>query len=350
MHQKIRVVTALAIGAVLALADVGPVLAVDPPAGVVFDGTVTVSFVDDSGDGGVGPLAGATVTLRAVRTSSADGEVIQDEVIQELKGTTDAQGQLVLTEVARPDGADAPPIQLQVTASLERAVEGENGCVTSSSYFGSGDAPAAAEVTIELLVGANSSKECPLVSIAGRALDADGQPFRVVSAEVSTTDADGNLSSSAFPVDEDGRFQVDIPRWSDISARIDVAVVIVGPAIETTTDAEGCVVTTSLVARGSWQLSVPEPPAPVTLTAEPEITSTVCGTTGTPEPVEEDGGPKSPGAEHGPRVTLPPTDRAGTVSPKTDGTGGNVVGLALLILFSTVAAASAVVPLSRRGR
>jgi len=349
VHQKIRVVTALAIGAVLALADVGPVLAVDPPAGAVLDGTVTVPFVDST-DGGVGPLAGATVTLRAVRTSSADGEVIQDEVIQELKGTTDAQGQLVLTEVARPDGADAPPIQLQVTAGLERTTEGENGCVSSSSYFGSGDAPAAAEVTIELLVGANSSEECPLVSIAGRALDADGQPFPVVSAEASTTDADGNLSSSAFPVDEDGRFQVDIPRWSDISARIDVAVVIVGPAIETTTDAEGCVVTTSLVARGAWQLSDPEPPAPVTLTAEPEITSTVCGTTGTPEPVEEDGGPKSPGAEHGPRVTLPPTDRAGTVSPKTDGTGGNVVGLALLILFSTVAAASAVVPLSRRGR
>jgi hypothetical protein len=82
---------------------------VDPPAGVVFDGTVTVSFVDD---GGVGPLAGATVTLQAVRTGPADGGVIQDEVIQELKGTTDAQGQLVLTKVARPDGADAPPIQL----------------------------------------------------------------------------------------------------------------------------------------------------------------------------------------------------------------------------------------------
>ncbi len=325
MHQKIRVVTALAMGAFLALAGVGPVLAVDPPAGVLFDGTVTVSFVDSS-DGGVGPLAGATVTLQAVRKGPADGGVSQDEVIQELKGTTDAQGQLVLTEVARPDGADAPPIQLQVTAGLERTVEGENGCVSSSSYFGSGDAPAA-DVTIELLVGATSSEECPSVSIAGRALDADGQPFPVVSAEGSTTDADGNLSSSAFPVDEDGRFQVDIPRWSDISARIDVAVIIVGPKIETTTDAEGCVVTTSLVARGSWQLRDPEPPAPVTLTAKPEVTSTVCGTTGTPEPVEEDGGPKSPGAEHGPRVPLPPTDRAGSMSPTTVGTGGNVVDL-----------------------
>jgi len=325
VHQKIRVVTALAMGAFLALAGVGPVLAVDPPAGVLFDGTVTVSFVDSS-DGGVGPLAGATVTLQAVRKGPADGGVSQDEVIQELKGTTDAQGQLVLTEVARPDGADAPPIQLQVTAGLERTVEGENGCVSSSSYFGSGDAPAA-DVTIELLVGATSSEECPSVSIAGRALDADGQPFPVVSAEGSTTDADGNLSSSAFPVDEDGRFQVDIPRWSDISARIDVAVIIVGPKIETTTDAEGCVVTTSLVARGSWQLRDPEPPAPVTLTAKPEVTSTVCGTTGTPEPVEEDGGPKSPGAEHGPRVPLPPTDRAGSMSPTTVGTGGNVVDL-----------------------
>ncbi|MBA2756655.1 MAG: hypothetical protein H0U37_04350 [Chloroflexi bacterium] len=349
MHQKIRVVTALAMGAVLALAGVGPVLAVDPPAGVLFDGTVTVSFVDSS-DGGVGPLAGATVTMQAVRTGPADGGVIQDDLIQELKGTTDAQGKLVLTEVARPDGADAPPFQLQVIASLERTVEGENGCVNSFSYFGSGDAPAAADVTIELLVGATSSEECPSLSIAGRALDADGQPFPVVSAEASITDANGDVSSSPFPVDQGGRFEVPLPSWSDISARIDVSVTIIGPKIETTTDAEGCVVTTSIVARGAWQLSDPEPPAPVTLTAKPEITPTVCGTTGTPEPVEKAGGPKSPGAEDGPRVTLPPTDRAGILSPTTDGTGGNVVGLALLILFSTVAAASAVVPLSRRGR
>ncbi|MEJ7695471.1 MAG: hypothetical protein WKF78_02170 [Candidatus Limnocylindrales bacterium] len=350
MHQKIRVVTALAMGAVLALAGVGPVLAVDPPAGVLFDGTVTVSFVDSS-DGGVGPLAGATVTMQAVRTGPADGGVIQDDLIQELKGTTDAQGKLVLTEVARPDGADAPPFQLQVIASLERTVEGENGCVNSFSYFGSGDAPAAADVTIELLVGATSSEECPSLSIAGRALDADGQPFPVVSAEASITDADGRRVLEPVP---GGPRTVGsrspLPSWSDISARIDVSVTIIGPKIETTTDAEGCVVTTSIVARGAWQLSDPEPPAPVTLTAKPEITSTVCGTTGTPEPVEKDGGPKSPGAEDGPRVTLPPTDRAGILSPTTDGTGGNVVGLALLILFSTVAAASAVVPLSRRGR
>ena len=106
------------------LATVIPVLAAEPPADVVFDGIVTVTFADPNVDDGAG-LAGAEITLDALRP-----DLGEDATIQTLSGTTGTDGTVVFEGVARP-GRRRPGRRVEAKAHLERTVTQPDGCMES---------------------------------------------------------------------------------------------------------------------------------------------------------------------------------------------------------------------------
>ena len=110
--RRRRYAIAALLAALLATTLALPVLAADPPADVVLDGTVTVTFIDPEDDG---PIADAHITLVARRP-----DLGEDSIIQTLTGQTDADGKAVLTSVARPDDG-APPVEADGHGAQGRA-------------------------------------------------------------------------------------------------------------------------------------------------------------------------------------------------------------------------------------
>ena len=224
-------------------------LAADPPADVVLDGTVTVTFADPTVDDGTG-IAGASVTLEARRP-----DLGADVVIQTLDGTTDPAGQAVFDGVARPaDGA--PPVELAVTASVSRVTVTNEGCLQADDLEGSATAEGAASVEIGVGVGsASSSIDCSPLVVTGTVLDPDGQPFVVATATATLTTPDGDRDVSAT-VAHDGTFRIDVPRW-DPPTDATLELTVASAPTRTVDTGDGCGDTYALVAAHEWTLADP---------------------------------------------------------------------------------------------
>jgi hypothetical protein len=191
-------------GLVLALASAVPALAEDtpaptdaPPPGVVFDGTLTVTFLRELTDE---PIAEAFVELTPRRAG---------EAMPGYGEWTGEDGSATFTELPRPeDGAEA--IEWQLSAHWE-IVSYPNNCIQAVSTDGSENVDAAAEATVTIHShGSASSIRCG-PDISGSVTDADGQPFAVEQAQLVAVSEDGHEWQTAFEVAADGTFLVSAP-------------------------------------------------------------------------------------------------------------------------------------------
>ncbi len=277
MRRRRSAIAAL-LAALLATILALPVLAADPPADVVLDGTVTVTFIDPQDDG---PIADADITLVARRP-----DLGEDSIIQTLTGQTDADGTAVLTGVARPDDG-APPVDLTATAYREEP----NSCGGVEAAGGTADAAGALEVAIEIVAGFTSS--CVSAPVVGTVLDSDGEPFLAAFAEAAIDYPGIGAETEAVEVDENGDFSFLIHGWPG-QGPASVEVTVIGEETTVSNPDTGCEERVALNASGSWEIaSVQQVGAGVALVAEPVVLEEVCGTQGTPA---------------APQITLPPTD------------------------------------------
>jgi len=311
VHRTTRSLAILGAAMAMLLA-AGPALAAEPPADVVFDGTVSVFFTDLS----AGVLPDADVTLVARRP-----DLGADEVIQELAGTTDADGIVVFSGAARPaDGA--PAVTLDARAHLERPNDCGGGTVV---YDGAASATAALEVTIPIEVDAATST-CFAVPVRGTVLDAEGEPFVVATALATVTAPDGSTEEPAVTVGANGAFDFIVSGWS--RGTLAVELTVTGEPMTVDDPETGCKQLVELVATGTWELPGPtQAPPASTLVAEPVVLSEACGSQGTPAP---------PAA---PTITLPPTDTSGEGLAEPSGGLAGVIFLLLAISLSGTIAA-----------
>ena len=291
----------MAIGLVLA----GPALAADPPADVVLDGVVTVTFVD--GSDGTTPLADATVVVEAARPD------VDPMPFQTLTGHTDADGTAVIGGVARAaDGA--PSVSLTISASLAR----DNDCGGTETVDGSTTVDATASVTVQLAGDASSS--CAAFPVLGLVLDGDGQPFPVEDAAATITYPGAAPETVDVEVAEDGTFGIVLRAWSG-EGSTEVHLSVVGAAQELP-GADDCVDTVAQLADVTWTLEAPVAPEPSIVTARPVVLGSVCAGAGTPAPAA-------------PTVTLPPTDTAPSAGASSH--GGPPAALLVVALLGSLA-------------
>ena len=331
MHRTTRSIAVL-VAAVALLSTAVPTLAMEMPPNYTFDGVVTVVFHDPEYDNGNG-IEGADVTLTVVNL------LLPDLTLQEQQGTTDAAGAAVFTEVARPlEGSWVPAfLELRVTAVRDRTSVDPDGCTVGELLAGEAIVPAGLEVTINVAVlTQQDGRTCPPptpdppIIVEGNAVDPDGEPLAIVHAEAVLEFDD------LLPIETgaDGSFRVEVPAASAGVERL-LEVTLIGPDVRTVEDEEGCLITWTLVARGSWTLIGDQAPAPSTLVAAEEPLSGVCGgATATPAPAA-------------PVVTLPPTDTSDR--GLADIGGGLAAGLILLLAISLAATIAAERRVSREG-
>ena len=325
MHRITRSVAILVVATAM-LATAGPALGAEPPADVVFDGTVTVVFTDHS----AGALPDADVALVARRP-----DLGADDVIQELAGTTNADGVAVFSGVARPaDGA--PAVTLDARAHLERPNECGGGSVV---YDGAESAAAALEVTIQIEVD-QSTSACFAVPILGTVVDADGEPFEVATAIATVTEPDGSVDQPEVTVGPDGAFAFMVAGWSE--GTLAVTLIVTSEPMTVDDEQTGCKQLVELVATATWELPGPTQAPPArSLVAEPVVLSEACGSQGTPAPPA-------------PTITLPPTDAGPSASQAAASTWtpGGVFATALAFVIAAIVAGLAAVSanrISRRG-
>ena len=316
MYRATRLLAILVV-AMAMLATAGPAFGAEPPADVVFDGTVTVAFTDQ----GAGALPDADVTLVARRP-----DLGADDVIQELAGTTNADGIAVFSSVARPaDGA--PAVTLDAQAHLERPNECGGGSVV---YDGAQSAAAALEVTIQIEVDGTTSS-CFAVPISGTVVDADGEPFAVATAFATVTEPDGTVEEPEVSVGPDGAFAFMVSGWSE--GTLDVELTVTSEPMTVDDPRTGCKQLVELVATATWELPGPtQAPPDRSLVAEPVVLSEACGSQGTPAPPA-------------PTITLPPTDAVPSASQgaASTWTPGGVVATALALVIAAIVAGLATV-------
>jgi hypothetical protein len=301
----------IALALIALLLSAVPAIAAEPPADIVFDGVVTVTFTDPH----EGILAGADVALIASRPDLGD-----DATIQELGGQTDADGRIIFTGVARP-AEGAPPIVVDAIAVLERP----NGCGGSIRFVGGATSEAAVEVTIAIEAEGVTSA-CRAFPVRGTVLDPDGEPFAVASAIATVTYPDGETESPEVTVESDGAFSFMARGWLGdgvASATLEVS----GEATTIDDPDTGCEQLVAFVATDTWELqSSTEEPPPRDIVAERVVLSEACGSLGTPAPPAP------------PTVTLPPTDTKDSGGAQ----GGDGLGAVLMLVaigLSAVAAA-----------
>ena len=310
---SVAVVAAMLLGLVLA----GPALAADPPADVVLDGVVTVTFVD-AGSGNE-PLPDATVTIEASRPADADPTPFQT-----LTGTTAGDGSIVLTGVARAaDGA--APVTLTISATLAR----DNDCGGVETIDGSTTVEASANIGIAVVGHASSS--CAAFPILGLVLDTDDQPFPVEDAAATITYPGADPETVDVDVAEDGSFGIVLRAWSG-DGSTEVHLTVLG-APQETPGAPDCIDTIAQVADVTWTLEAPVAPEPSIVTAQPVVLGSVCAGAGTPGPAA-------------PTVTLPPTDTTTATSGYPG--GGSPAALVVLGLIGLVALVAGLAAPARR--
>jgi hypothetical protein len=341
VNRVARSIATLAAGTAL-LAVALPALAAEPPAGVAFDGVVTVVFHDPAYDNGNG-IEGADVALTVIDLATPDVP------IQELQGTTDAGGAATFTDVARPLDPGIE-LELQVTAVRDRTFVDPDGCTVAELLVGTATAPAGLDVTIDVeVVDQQGERTCPPpvegppIIVEGTAVDPDGDPMEILYA-------DAVLGTEALPIEttDGGAFRVEVPATTDPSAERELSVVLISPDVRTIIDdpEPGCQTTWALSARGTWTLVGNEAPEPTTLVAVEDLFNIVCpdvappGPSGVPNPTPPlviAPNPIEPSAA--PDTTLPPTDTGTNVETERGGAPAAVFLVLFAIgLASTVAA------------
>jgi hypothetical protein len=290
----------------------GTAAAFDLPPDAVADGTVTVVVSDPLSSGA--PLGAMTVTLTAIRT-----DLPGEPIIQQLIEPADAGGTAMFTGVARPaDGA--PPVDIEVAAVAEQP----NDCGGTDRWTGNAAGSGGLAVEIALAISSGTSS-CAGRTIAGRVVDAAGEPFQVASAE-AIIDVEG-MGTDVQPVavDPEGGFVILLE--GDPDAATSVSLLVLGQVTRETGTDPDCELEVMEVAEATWDLPPFAPlPEPLTIVSERVVLTEVCGTLGTP----------------GPAVTLPPTDAdvagmAGVAdAPGAVGTLMALAGIALLALAAVL--------------
>lgn len=317
------------IAVALALAVAGPVAAAEP-AGVVLDGTLSVSVREPSTDGGATPGAavpGARVQLVAYLT-----DFIEDPAIQVLEATTDASGSASFSGVARPD-AGGPDVYLAFDAFREVRSEDEELCAETRSWSGNAiDVPSLPTEPVAIVANPASSKVCRV--LAGRIVDADGDAHASAPglSFVSIELPDGG-GARAFPlvVAADGTFRQPLPAWG---TRESPAVVSLTFVSGTTRKAAvgGCVRSFAETAAWDGTLALELEDAELLELVSTEVTGSACGVvSGTPRP------PAAPAAP-----TLPPTDAAASTGAGTgSASSAPVLAVVLGLLLAACGAVAA---------
>jgi hypothetical protein len=140
---------AIAVG-LMSMAGPGAVLAADD---VVFDGTVTVHWVDATD----GPMAGASITVSWYHDpADATYGIVPGRF------TTDAAGDAVVTGVPRAAGG-AEPLLLDVRGDLTTATVDDAGCVTYADWLAETKG-VASELVVDVILVADTKSinvNCP---------------------------------------------------------------------------------------------------------------------------------------------------------------------------------------------
>jgi hypothetical protein len=113
---------ALAAGFVMSMAGAGAVLAVEP-GDMVFDGTVTVHWVDPSD----GPMAGASIVISYYHEGDASPVALP-------AATADGAGDVTVVGVPRPTEGTAP-VLLDIRGDLSTATVDDAGCTTYEDWL-----------------------------------------------------------------------------------------------------------------------------------------------------------------------------------------------------------------------
>jgi hypothetical protein len=350
VHRTTRLFGIL-FGGLALLAAALPALAAEPPAGVAFDGVVTVVFHDPEYDNGNG-IEGADVTLTVVDLAAPD------VVIQEEQGTTDATGVASFTEIARPTDPSVE-LELQATAVRDRSFVDAEGCTVVEHLDGGASALAGLEVQIDVAIGTQQDEricpspvEGPPIIVEGTAVEPDGDPLAIEAGSAKLATVTGWVE---LPVETaaDGAFRVEVPAPTGADEERTLTVFLIGPEIRMDVDEEGCRFHWHLVAQGTWTLVGDEAPEPVTLVAAEQVVEGECPQIQPPGPpvVVPNPTPRPPVAPGptepaAPNTTLPPSD---TDDVRATGPGGSPAAALVMLFAISLSAAVAARRFSRRG-
>jgi hypothetical protein len=184
--------------------------------------------------------------------------------------------------------------------------------------------------------------------LTGTILDASGQPFEIVDADMTMTAPDGGgVHAAPMVIAADGSFEVGLMPWGTADNPAVVEIVATGVQIEAPGTEEGCldqVVPTVDVALEVALESGGEP-VPVELVAENEVVSTVCGATGTSAPTLP---PSNVDPTAAPVVTSPPAAPAAPLAAESEEIP--MAALGLLALAVIVVAGALVFGMRSRSR
>jgi hypothetical protein len=300
---------------VLGLAAASPTLALaEPPAGIAFDGVVTVHHVDPDH----GPLAGSLVSVKAFTDPT------RADIFQEVEGTTDATGTTVLTGVARPlAGGPAVLLDIQAIHGFPSTPFG-NGCWESAEVDAfAPEVPAAQSLDVTPdKYGAGSALVCQSLILHGKVVDGDGASvagLRLTFQESGTPDP---MPAYDVTTGADGTFSAQIlisgPEPPELAP--DSTLVFGTAAAQQLSYAAGACQRTANV---SLDATVAKPVdwfrgQVVVLTAEADVVGETCGVSG------------------GPATTLPPTNRAEQETAASGDRHGLAISLGLAIGLAVV--------------
>lgn len=310
--------TALA-AAIFVLAGLaGPALAVDPgdptdptdptePSleGVVFDGSLTVDVVDETGLAQAATDVVAEAFLEGGESIWGDGQ------------PTDADGRVTFTGLPRPEpGGPAITWQAELGDAGGAFVD---GCWFFTWTTGVVEVAASATPVETVLVGrrerAPSGCDDPAPGsplLTGLVVDEAGIPVPGSTfffpdpppgaVSISQTRGDGGVWSGSTTAAEDGTFSRSVHAWGTADEPSPIVVSVVGPHTRTVTDEQGCIADYALVGSATVEVRLAEDPnlEPVRVALSEGLVQAVCSETEVPGEGATDGGD----------IELPATDAA----------------------------------------
>lgn len=328
--RAVRRLSTLLAAILIALVATTAVAAAEPPAGVVFDASVTVVVQSPAAEGGTA-LEGAEVTVVSY-VSDFPEEQLQEPVT----GTTGADGAVTLSGLARPDDG-GPEVHLAVEVQHDSSRTDAQNCVIGEGRLGSvADivSPPDGPIIVEAPVRTGSIMCPPKSVLEGTIVDGDGNPIEVDFAQASIlVPPAGGAQSFPLEVSATGRFSIELPAWGTMEQPAEVSVSVMSAPTRTEPFGDDCLRT--FVESGAVALDLAladgESIPFVEIVTEEIVLGERCGVRGTPAPGNGgSGGGNAPLPTAAPALpTLPPTD-AGTGAVENG--GSSVVPAALVVL------------------
>jgi hypothetical protein len=323
----------------LLLASTAPVLAADPPHGVILDAVVSVTFHEPSTEAGSGaPIVGAQVTLGAsLNDFGAEFFTVH--------GTTDATGTATFSAVPRSDDG-GPSVLLRAEAELVRTHD-EGGCTVTDSWTGvAGDVEAGPSVTIALEGVPLSSIDCPPPdptsqvtydgAVVVRFTDATGRrPLPGATVQLAAFAGVGRVPVGALSATTDATGRARFSGVARPSGELPV-MLVAEASVVIIERSSGCSVRSTWT--GHAEATAAEGTVNVVIHGRLSASSSgVCGATSAPN-------------VGGPRVTLPPTDGNGEPADRSTSPGlGAVLAFVFAASFAAALTALRRRPVSPRG-